>query len=179
MINRDNYLAVKAFLDYQAQVMQRDPLTIKTDWGWLKHLLRWADETPFVKVAKIRPVFPQYLLSVTRGDGTDAPLTPLGVKRACHYARMFFSWLQTFRFREYHKIDPAWIETIHPPRMPTVLRKEREVITLDVARRLVSLEAEPSDLATRRESCGCFPLSIWHARYSLLYIAHPLRQSCR
>src|SRR5947209_3043036 len=85
MIERDNYHLVKSFLTYQSEVLLKDPETLKHFSRFLKHLLRWADDTPFDAAIEIRPVFPLYLVSLHRPS-----LSPQSVRRACLYARMFF-----------------------------------------------------------------------------------------
>src|SRR5207248_1906944 len=47
MIARDNFQLYKAFIQYQAEVLLKDPETVKHFNRYLKHLLRWADDVAF------------------------------------------------------------------------------------------------------------------------------------
>jgi integrase len=163
MIERENYLAVKAFLRFQGEVMQRDPATILTERGWLKHLLRWADDRLLTDAAKIRPVFPQYLLTVNRGDGHGGRLSALGVESGCEYARMFFEWAR-LSLKAYRKIDPLWIRTIRPPRMAGEPRKEHQAVQLDTVRALLAVPVAEGDVATWRDKAAAAFLFLSGAR---------------
>lgn len=163
MVNHDNYLAVKAFLRYRAEVMQRDPATITTERGWLKHLLRWADERPLTDAAKIRPVFPQYLLTVNRGDGHGGRLSARGLDSACEYARAFFEWAR-LSLKTYRKVDPLWIQTLRPPRMAQEPSQEHQAVTLDMVRALLAVPIEPGDLARWRDKAAAAFLFLSGAR---------------
>src|SRR6476620_12787621 len=109
MINRENYLAVKEYLRHQAEVLQRDALTTHNHWGWLKHVLRWADDKLFGEAPRMRPVYPRYLLTVKRSNRKS--LTADGLQRACLNARLFFTWLRQTYPRRHRELTPAWVET--------------------------------------------------------------------
>src|SRR4030042_6672171 len=98
--------------------MQREKRSINVDWEWLKHLLKWADACPLTKAPTIRPVYPQYLLTVRRPGGVA--LGSGGVSRACLYARMFFEWAKG-NLAKFRKVSPVWIQTIRPDRKSTRL----------------------------------------------------------
>jgi len=150
MINRDNYLAAREFLTYQAEVYQRDKATIKRNWIWLAHLLRWSDETPFLQAASIRPVFPQYLTVVITPVG--GKISKLGVKRICTSARAFFNWLK-IHSRAYAGLEANWIDTLYPPRMGDEPRKERDAVTLEMVRTLREVP-DNGNLKTRRDKAA-------------------------
>ena len=152
MIDHDNYLAVKEYLRYQAEVLQCDPLTVSNHWSWLKHLLCWADEVQFDKSPTLRPVYPRYLLSVQRPNGTA--LAAVGVRRACLYARMFFDWLHLNHARTHPNISPAWISTIHPPKMAAERRKDHQAVSLETVRQLMKVEAASDDVAMKRDKAA-------------------------
>ena len=149
MINRENYFAVREYLRYQADVLQRDSLTIYNYRVWLKHLLCWADDLHFDKASTIRPVYPRFLLAVRRPD--DSPLTSKGVKRACLDARMFFEWLLLNHGRRYPSLTPVWIATLQPPKMASEPPKDHQAVTLDVVKRLLAVQPAPGDIATWRD----------------------------
>jgi hypothetical protein len=49
MIDRGNWQLVKGYLLYRAEVVQVSKKTIQLEETWLRHLLEWADSTPFNK----------------------------------------------------------------------------------------------------------------------------------
>ncbi len=149
VIERVNYHAVKAFLRYQADVKQCTPESLVSYWAWVRHLLIWADDTPFSQAPSIRPVFPQYLLSVVHHQ-SQKPLTKTGVKRLCRVARMFFKWLVEHKSRDYRRIDSNWIDTLQPPKMDGGPPVKRQAVTLEMVRQLVSIESDPSDIVMTR-----------------------------
>lgn len=150
MINRHNYLAIKAYLTYIDEVKQRDFQTIQRVWLRLKHLLAWIDEKPFAEAPSFRPVFPQYLLKVKRGD-TGTALSGEGIKRICRDARAFFHWIGQQHPKEFDAITPKWIDTLNPPRLPAKPPKEQEYITLEMVRQLLAVETNADDIGTRRD----------------------------
>ena len=69
MIIRENWLATKKYLVYRSEVDQVSDKTIRLEKTWLRHLLIWADKNSFSNAPKIRPTFPQYVIS-GRLDGS-------------------------------------------------------------------------------------------------------------
>lgn len=149
MINHNNYVFVNKFICYHQEVMQRDPRTAYNQKGWLKHLLRWADDESFAHAPDIRPVFPRYLQSLTTPRGK--PLAPAGIRRGCQDARMFFEWLSQHHRAQFKAITPAWIVTLQPPRLKALPHIERNVVTLEMVRQLMEVPHEPNDLALWRD----------------------------
>ncbi len=58
MVNRHNYHLTREYLEYLDGVCQLDVRSRERYWCYLKYLLLWADETPFVRVMEQRPPFP-------------------------------------------------------------------------------------------------------------------------
>ncbi len=141
MINRENYLAIRGFLQFREEVLQLDPESVKVSFRWLKHLLKWADETPFPDAPTIRPVFPQYLLTVENQHKNKDRLSKATIKKACEYANAFFRWARENEPTRYGAISMSWIATIHPPRMYDEAPKEHEFVSLDMMRKLVAVPA--------------------------------------
>ncbi len=75
MINRDNYHAVMGWLKYLADVKQVSPATLKVRRAQTRHILEWADETPFADAPKIKPSLPRYLAQAD-GNRDGKPLEP-------------------------------------------------------------------------------------------------------
>lgn len=112
MIHRQNWLDVKEFLGYYERI-GRNVETIKRVRGLLRHLLEWADGVPFANARAIDPAFSQYLLHA-RSDGKTIPLSAASMKKACEYARLFFTWIRGEHLARYRLLSASWIETIRP-----------------------------------------------------------------
>ena len=152
MVNRSNYLWVKAHLDYLSEVAQLKANSVDRYWFYLRHLLLWADEVPFSRVPDIRPTFPSYLASVRpRGEtGTFAPAT---LKKIVNTAKRFFLWVKATYPREFRGLPKRWIDTLRLPRSVEPAASH-EFVTLDEALQLAALEIEKDNLALRRDQAG-------------------------
>ena len=115
MIHRQNYLDVHAYLDHIARVRQNDPSTVKRARGHLRHLLQWADETPFPKARNIDPTFPAYLLTA-RADGQPLTLAPASITKCLTNARQFLDFARAEWPLRYKRLSTSWIELLQPPR---------------------------------------------------------------
>ncbi len=141
MINRDNYLAVQKYMEYLEHVRYNELNTIKRRRIQLRHLLEWADETPFANVAKIRPAFPLYLKQ-HRNDKRDQPLAQSTVVRSLTVAREFFLWLRRSAPTKCRAIDDRWIETLKASKNKQARTFEREIFTIEDVRKLITLPSE-------------------------------------
>ncbi|HEY4689650.1 MAG TPA: site-specific integrase [Anaerolineae bacterium] len=166
MIERDNYLLVKEYLAYQAEVLLRDPETVNRKRLWLRHILRWADNKPFHEAPGVRPVFPRYLATAQRAESSGKALTAVGVERGCQEARAFFEWIGRTYPRQHRAITPTWISTLQPPAMPTEPPREHQAVTLEAVRRLMVVRSEPGDLMTMRDKAAAAFLFLSGARAS-------------
>ena len=70
MINRDNYQAMRKYLEYLLEVRQNEENTIKRRRIQLRHLLEWADEKPFSSA----PAFDQPSRVIWHKTGMTAKL---------------------------------------------------------------------------------------------------------
>lgn len=149
MINRDNYLLVRAHLAYRDRVIQNDIGTVHTYWQSLKHLLQWAGSKPFSDAPKMLPTFPEYLLTA-RNDGQEKQLTPKYMAKVLSHARAFFDWLRLHE-RGYHTITEGWIKTLQVRRSAGTQSRlqERHYWKLEDVRKIASLE--PTGLRERRD----------------------------
>lgn len=132
MINRENYLDVKKYLDYQKNIIQNDDKTIAVLWQRLRHLIEWADGTKFASAGKIKPSFPAYLAGLKNED--DEPsIGTAHFASCCKTARAFFTWEKTANPRTYKDIDLNWIKTIRPPKARSEQSevKTRELYTVE------------------------------------------------
>jgi len=154
MINRENYLLMRAFLVYLEKVNQLDNGTISMYWQGLKHLLQWAGSRPFRDAAKIMPAFPEYLLTARNkrhpnDKDSEKQMTPKYMKKVLGETRVFFKWL---RLNGGHSaITEAWIETLKVRRsVDTQSRlQERNYWKLEDVRKITSLK--PESLRERRD----------------------------
>ena len=115
MIHRQNWLDIRAYLIHIERVRQNDPETVKRARGHLRHLLEWADETPFPKVRSLDPTFPSYLLTA-RSDGRDGALAPASIIKGLTNARQFYTFARAEWTLRYKPISASWIEMLQPPR---------------------------------------------------------------
>jgi len=113
MIDRENYKKARLYMDYLTGTLQNTPDTVRHRWGELKHLLLWADKTPFSEARRIDPSFQTYL-ETARNDGKDIPLSPASLGKTCQVARRFFTWLHGNDPKGYKELTPSWIDTIKP-----------------------------------------------------------------
>ena len=128
MINRGNWILFKKYLVYRQEVDQVSPKTLRNEETWLTHVLAWADETPFQNVPKIRPIFPQYLLTVGFEDQHDQ-LSSAYTKKIIRAAHRFFRWLSAHQ-RGYKGLNAEYLDTLKAPRMIEPPR-EREYVSFD------------------------------------------------
>jgi site-specific recombinase XerC len=114
MINRQNYLDVRAYLRYCDQVRQNSPETVARNRAHLHHLLTWADSTPLPKSRQISPGFSNYILTAR----LDIPgkLSPSSIKKGLEAARGFFTFARDQWPQRYHAITATWIESLQSPR---------------------------------------------------------------
>lgn len=150
MIHRQNWLDVRAYLRHIERVRQNDPETVKRARSHLRHLLEWADSTPFPKSRNIDPTFPAYLLTA-RADGKAQPLAAASIIKCLANARQFFDFSRKEHPHRYKPISESWIELLQPPRH---IRADshipvREFYTLDDVLKIASVSVE-----TLREERG-------------------------
>jgi site-specific recombinase XerD len=157
MINRENYHDVHAYLHYMER-RQLDPATVKRARGHLRHLLEWADETPFTKARASDPSVPAYLAtpSVRIVQPFNAPtperrLAPASIIKCLANARQFFAYAHSEWTLRYKHISASWIDLLQPPRH---LRAESRLIvrqywSLEDAQKVAAVSTE-----TLREERG-------------------------
>jgi integrase len=154
MVNRDNYLLVRCYLDYVGQVRQRDPQTVERYRFLLRHLLLWADETSFNKVTHIQPSFAEYLAQPDVAHGRNR-LAPPTLKKIIQVSKQFMSWAKLNHPRELRDLPAAWIEDLSPPRSTRGKDEHEHIfVTLDEIVRLVDAQLLAGDLTVQRDQAG-------------------------
>jgi integrase len=108
MINRQNWLDVRLYLRYLANVRQLAPETVSRTRSHLRHLLEWADDRSLTDAHQIRPPLPSCLV--------DLHLSPSSIKKGLEAARGYFEFARDHWPHRYRRIRPAWIELLQPPR---------------------------------------------------------------
>lgn len=139
MILRGNWLAVKKYLVYRSEVDQVSDKTVRLEKTWLRHLLVWADDSHLSKTPKIRPTFPQYVIS-GRLDGSGDEFSQIYITKVIGTAKRFLDWLSRNR-KGYRNIKSGYLETLKVPRMEAKPRKH-ESVTLD---EIINISKAPID----------------------------------
>lgn len=154
MICRQNYHDTRKWLDYERDVRQVSEKTVSKYRGSIRHLLEWADSTPFTKAHTVRPSYPVHLRGVPVVRDYKAmgrTLSKATIDLACLIARDFFTWARR-DLRHYKTVEGAWVETLRPGRLAGVVH-ERELYTIEEVRALVV--ASPGDgLREKREKAA-------------------------
>lgn len=145
MINRQNYLHVRAYLVHTERVRQNNPETVKRNRAHLRHLLEWADETPLTSAKSLAP-FPACLV--------EKGLAPASIQKCLTVARQFFEHMRTEHPHLYKPITDSWIESLQPPRSlrPGSRLPERTYYTLEDVLSLCTTPVD--DLRLERAQAG-------------------------
>lgn len=138
MINRNNWKHVMVYLEYRREVDQISKSSLRLQETWFRHLLEWADSHSFERVQKIRPTFPEYMLTA-RIKTEGGRLSPIYVKHVVRSARSFFWWLAKHQ-EGFSFITQGWLDTLKPPRM-TIEPPEHEFVTIEEVRAIASAPA--------------------------------------
>jgi integrase len=131
MINRGNWVTTKSYLKFRKEIDHLSHGSLRYEEGLLRHLLEWADECSFKKINKVRPSFPQYMVTA-RLDNSENPLSRDYVKKSVGTARRFLTWLSINK-RGYGNLTQGWLSTLKPPRM-VIEPKDHEAITIEEVR---------------------------------------------
>ncbi len=143
MINRQNWLDVRAYLHHMDHRVGRHPSSLHKYRTQLRHLLEWADETPFPQSRHVDPAFPTYLITA-RNDGKDLRLSYTTIYKTLTTVRAFFQFARLEFPNRYRKISESWIELLRPSRLskPSPQLHEHRFYALDDVRRLLAVSAE-------------------------------------
>lgn len=168
MVDRDNYLKVKAYLAYLSDVSQLKAASVRRYWFFLKHLLIWADDTSLKLAAGIRPSFSSYL--ATRGqNGSSSALAPSTAGKIVRTAKRFFRWLKVNHPKEFRDLPMSWVDALRSPRvLASPEGREHKFVKLNEVRELVALEVRESDIALQRDQAAAALLYLSGMRASAL-----------
>jgi site-specific recombinase XerD len=140
MINRKNWQIVNKYLVYRSEIDQLSDSSVRLEETWLRHLLEWVNEHELVKAPKLRPSFPQYVLTARLND-PDEPLKPIYVNKIISAARRFFTWLRINEAGYSRSIKPDWLNTLKAPRQDPA-PQEHEIVTLEEIRAMAKAPTE-------------------------------------
>jgi site-specific recombinase XerC len=164
MVNRKNYLKVKAYLNHQREVKQFNPRSVDRYWAYLKHLLLWADAVAFCQIAPSRPTFSTYLASA-RLDGNARGLARSTLRKIIQTTRRFFTWLLVNYPHEFRKFPRSWTDELRPPHTTDPEPVEHKFVTLDQVRQLIALDPG-DDVALGRDQAAAAMLFLSGMRAS-------------
>jgi site-specific recombinase XerC len=152
MINRENYLLARDYINFlknnsTISEKSRDRYTF-----YLKHLLKWADETPFPQAATKELGFIVYIQTIPGKNGVGY-IEVETKKKVIELAKRFFEWAKKYREVQFQSLPAWWIDSMDPPRV-TRSNKIHEYVTLEEAIALASIQVDPRNLAMRRDKAA-------------------------
>ena len=154
LINRDNYLYTREFLDYLLNVKNRNKKSVERYQFWLRHLLLWAMERSFAVAHKIKPSFPQYV--------NELGLAAESRKKIVETARSFFKWVKLYHSHPFGQLPAYWIEDLTPPKVPR--GNNLEYVTVEEALKIVRLKIDRDNIALWRDQAMTAMLFLSGAR---------------
>lgn len=147
MILRNNYLLIKRFLDFLDTSRKLSPDSKDRYWFYARHLLLWADQTPFSDAPAITPTFPAYVEKLPSPRGTGS-LSAESQKKIVALARQFFDWAKLDNPQNFRRISPLWAQTLRSARSPEPTKiTDHQYVTLDYAIRLATYPIDRANLA--------------------------------
>ncbi len=164
MIRRNNYILVQQHLKDLREIYQLSDSSVERYQFYLRHLLVWAEESPFHQVMSLRPTFPGFVSSL-KGRNDETSLASISQKKIIEAARRFFVWAKQNYPKEFTGITSAWIESLRPPRIKDT-QGEHEYVTLDEVLMLISVPHADNDLALLRDKATAALLFLSGARSS-------------
>ena len=143
MINRQNWLDIRAYLHHMDHRVGRHPATLHKYRTQLRHLLEWADATPFPQARNVDPAFPTYLITA-RNDGKASRLSYTTIYKTLITVRAYFQFARLEFPNRYRKISESWIELLRPSRLskPSPQLQDHRFYTLDNVRRILDVSVE-------------------------------------
>ena len=163
MVNRKNYFWIKKFLNYLGEVKGLKRNSLKRYEFHSRHLLLWADDTPFSNAMIIQPAFQKYTRELVGKNGNA--LANYTVKRILQLAKRFFTWGKTYRPTEFRKVTPAWIDALELPGH-IFHQPEHIYVSLNEVLQLGELHIDEEDIAMQRDQAAAALLFLSGARAS-------------
>lgn len=155
-ILRKNYELVQNYLGYQSDEAQNSPKTIKRYWAALRHLIEWAEQTPFADVITKRPSFPVYLRTA-RNNGIEGTLAPATMEKSFRVVRAFFRYEKETYPELFRKIGINWLKSLQPAKAYSSESrlKSNAYYPLEHVRKLAAIQTDSLTLE-RDQAAACF-----------------------
>jgi integrase len=164
VIQRNNYLLVRRYLQDLDEVYQLSTSSVGRYRFYLRHLLLWAAETPFQQAAKLRPTFPSYVSNLSGRQG-ETSLAPVTQKKIIEVGKRFFIWAKQNHPKEFGSLSSAWLESLRPPRVRDT-HDEHEYVSLEEVLQLIAITHDEDDLVLLRDKAAAAMLFLSGARAS-------------
>ncbi len=150
LVNRENYLLVKNYLAILHEDGQVSEKSVDRYRFYLRHVLLWANETPFQQAHTIRPSLLAYVSQIETTPGQS--LAGETQKKVIEQARKLFEWCKMEYGADFRAMPIAWIQKLKFQKKNFAQPDEDvEFVTLEEAITLATLPGEPGDLAHWRD----------------------------
>ena len=110
MINRNNFALAKEFENWHKR---HYPSACHNLWSHLVLLLQWLGENGLKDMSRIKPNFPEFLVSARR-DGKKEPISYEYTRHVLATARKFLHWVRTNQSQYQKCISPDWLKELKP-----------------------------------------------------------------
>lgn len=150
MINRQNYLDIRKFLNYHRKILQNTAGSVDKTRSYLQNALTWCDDILFSECYKVKQPFPAYLLEQVKKDEISNDYA----NRLTIAFREFLQWAKDNEPERYGKLKPDFIQSI---RIKTYQDSAKTVryYTIEDMRKIA--EYTPNSLPMKRIQAGaCF-----------------------
>jgi len=164
VIQRNNYLLVRRYLQDLGEVYQLSGSSLGRYRFYLRHLLLWAGDTPFQQVTKLRPTFPSYVSNLPGRNG-EVPLASVTQKKIIEIGKRFFTWGKQSYPKEFGSLTTVWLESLRSPRVRET-NDEHEYVSLEEVLQLIAFPHDKDDLALLRDKAAAAMLFLSGARAS-------------
>jgi integrase len=121
-------------LRYRAEVDYLNRGSLRFEESLIIHLLEWAQSSRLTTAPRIRPTFPEYVLTARRDLRSSDNLSSVYALKAVATAKRYFGWAIKHKLG-YKAIPSGWLETLKLPPLPEE-PKEHIAVTLEYVRGL-------------------------------------------
>lgn len=152
LINRDNYLLVRKYLDSLREDGQLCEASIGRYKFYLRHALLWAMNTPFNQANTIKPGLPTYLDDAR--NETGELLAAETRKKVIENTRKFFEWCKMEKAQQFRSLPTIWVQKLKIQRKSATdapAKKEPQFLLPDEVAQLTLLPGDQTDLAHWRD----------------------------
>ena len=138
-----------SYLEYKQEVQLIQPQSAENYKQFGKHLLKWADSTPFERAGEIRPTFVEYLAS-QKSQRTGHGFSDETWKKCLQVASGFFSWAKEEHPKLFTKLPKHYIQTLKKPK--TIQQYSvPSYVTIDEIKAIAHLQIPEEDIVATRD----------------------------